>query len=371
MHRVWRAAVAACAISVTLLGVAAVGAHAEPADGPAVENVPGPSVVGVPFEGSIDVSPAAGWEFIDCAGLREAVPLVTACGADGFTAAAPEYDPEAEPYRVNVALRGPDGPTEIPYLVRLEPPAPPTGTDTTIDLPVPAGAPTLIPFTALGLDCERCTPGTASIEVAGVDPEASAAATVTGTHLVVVPHADTRGESYVHLRLVDDMQQVSKQFIVTLSVGNPDRISLRPLHRAVGPMNHDESRSDEGPLEFDVDQLVTQLDGTRSDIISVSCSLPLHGAALCSPEGRITYTPAVTAEGEWLRDQFSVRATDAEGREALASVTVMEASASLVPATGRDEMSVEVAVPFVDVEPSSVSGATAGFTTLMDALEAE
>lgn len=343
-----------------LLGAFSAPAHAEgdaTGDDETAGSV-GPSVVSVPYEGSVEVSPAGGWQFIDCAALEEQVPLVTQCAADGFTVAAPEYDADAEPQRVNIAMRGPAGPTEIPYIVQLAPPMLPEGSDTTFDMPVPAGGRTLIPLSHVDPDCELCSPGTARVQVAGVDADAPLEASVTGTHLSLVPHPDARGEAQVNLRIIDDLGQPSKTFIVTLRIVDPERLGLRSLHRTVPPGES---------LELDASDLVFRTDGESVEVAAVSCAVPLHGSVHCTPEGHLTYTPAA----DEVLDQFAVRVLDTEGREALASVTLSAHRGLLAPGTGSRETEVLLDLPHIETTPGTATGVTAGFTTLMDALGAQ
>lgn len=354
-----RAFAATTALLIPLI-VGSTPAHAEgevSRDDEATGSV-GPSVVSVPYEGSVDVSPAGGWQFIDCPALEAQVPLVTQCGADGFTVAAPEYDADAVPQRVNIAMRGPAGPTEIPYIVQLEPPLIPEGSDTTFDMPVPAGGRTLIPLSHFDPDCELCTSGTARVQVAGVDADDPLEASVTGTHLSLVPHPNARGEAQVHLRFIDDLGQPSKTFIVTLRIVDPEPLGLRALHRTVLPGE---------PLKLDAADLVFRTDGEAVEVAAVGCAIPLHGSLHCTPEGHLTYTP----DGDDVRDQFAVRVLDAAGHETLASVTLSADHASLAPGTGSRETEVLLDIPHTEPAPETATGVTAGFTTLMDALGAQ
>ena len=361
MRTVRHTVVSAVALVALLLMLLATPAHADTAshaaDEPGDAGPVGPSVVAIPYEGSVDVSPAGGWSFIDCTALTEQVPWVTSCAADGFTAAAPEYDDRAAPQRVSIAMRSPAGPTEIPYIIRLEPPTLPSGSDTTLDVPVPAGGRTLIPLTHFGLTCELCTPGTAQVQVAGVDPSEQIDASVTGAHLSLVPHENMRGDAQVNLRVIDDLGQVSKQFIVSLHIVAPERLDLRGLHRTVLP---------EEEIELDAADLVFHVGGKKSEIHSVGCSLPLHGTLHCTPDGHLTYTP--TDAGAL--DQFAVRVVDTGGRETLGSVTVSAEQTNLVPATGANDAPIALDLLPAETVAEPPTGVTAGFTTLMDALGA-
>src|SRR3546814_420648 len=162
--------------------------------------VQGPSVVEVPYLGTLDVQPAEGWQFGDCAPLVAATPMVTACSPAAFTVAAPTFDPDAQPVRVSVPLVSGETRLTVDYIIRLAPPAEPDAPDSEVPLPVPAGSRVLVPLSDLGMECGLCTPGTASVEVEGVDPAGAGRAWTTGSHVVFAAATGASGSAAVGLR---------------------------------------------------------------------------------------------------------------------------------------------------------------------------
>lgn len=350
----------------------------------------GPSVVEVPLEQSLEVRPAAGWSFADCGALLEASELVTVCTAEGFTVTGPAYDADIDPVRVAVPLRSVGTGSEliVDYVIRLAEPSQPDAPDTTIDLPLTAGAVSLVPLSDLGLDCGLCSAGEASIEVRKVEPGSAGAARVTGAHLVFSADPKARGSVEVDLRVKDDIGRASKTFKVMLHVSQPTRTPLQGLHL---------SRPAEA-LSISAEELLglppgsesaegsEQPGGADEPIIVAACGPALHGAVRCTPGGGIAYEPrsgpdgangADDAESEQaLPDQFSVRLVAPDGRQTLASVTLVAAGdrtpAVLAPASGAERATLQFSLPRPppQEEEEAPGGAVSGFSDLMDALGA-
>lgn len=352
------AALVVCGTAAAVGAPAAAGAATEPTPSPttAADTTTGPTVVEVPFEGELEVKPAPGWAFADCGPLREATPLVIACAPDGFTVASPGYDPELAPVRVAVPLTSAAASLTVDYVIRLAEPEPPDAPDTDIALPVPAGGHLLVPLSDLGLTCGRCTPGTAQIEVTGVDPASAGMARVTGTHLAFAAASEARGPAEIGLRVTDDIGSSSKIFLVTVHIVAPAPDALVGLH-LLRPME---------TTSFEADDLAYAV-GTDDEPRIVGCGEAFTGTVTCSPDGVVTYTPAAGAT----TDQFSVRLATASGRQALASVTLGTTDASaLAPAAGEASVPLDLALPRGAETSEEQAGATTGFTRLMDGLGA-
>lgn len=336
----------------------AAGAAPEPSPSPPPPGtaVTGPTVVEVPFEGPLDVKPAPGWAFADCGALRAATPLVTACAPDGFTVLSPGFDPELPPVRVAVPLTSDAASLTIDYIIRLAAPEPPDAPDTDVALPVPAGARLVIPLSDLGLTCGRCTPGTASIEVTGVDPASAGSARVTGAHLTFAAAADARGPAEIGVRVTDDIGDSSNIFLVTVHIVEPTPDALVGLH-LLRPME---------AMTIEIADLAFAV-GTDDEPRVVGCGSAFTGTVTCNPDAAVTYTPAAGATS----DQFSVRLATASGRQALASVTLGTTdSATLAPAAGEASAPLDVVLPPGAETAEEQAGATTGFTRLMDGLGA-
>lgn len=347
-------------VSASVLVGSASPAHAS------TEFASGPSVVEVPLESSLEVRPAEGWHYADCAALRAASPLVTACSSESFTVTGGAYDAEIAPVRVPVLLQGSNSELTVDYVIRLAEPAIPTAPDTTIGIPLTAGSVNLIPLSDLGLTCGLCTAGEATIEVGAVSPEDLGTARVTGTHLVYAAKSDAQGLVEVDLRVRDNIEAVSKTFKVMLHV-SPDHLvqgsqpdasqSLHGLHLARDP----------GPFDLSVGELVASVTQGGTLIIS-ACGPALHGTVQCTPGGEIHYEPGPTNPET---DQFAVRLVASDGRQAIASVTMYADAPQIAPGAGAKRAKLELSLPTPPPEAEeAASGATTRFTELMDALGA-
>lgn len=350
----------------------------------------GPSVVEVPLEQSLEVRPAAGWSFADCGALLEASELVTLCTAEGFTVTGPAYDAGIEPVRVAVPLRsiGTGSKLTVDYVIRLAEPSLPDAPDTTIDLPLTAGAVSLVPLSELGLDCGLCSAGEASVEVRKVEPGAAGAARVTGAHLVFSADPRAQGPVEVDLRVKDDTGRASKTFRVTLHVSQPARTPLQGLHllRTAEALTVSAEDLLGPPLGSERSKSPEEPGGADEPIIVAACGPALHGTVSCTPGGGISYEPRSGASGadgvddaeseQALPDQFSVRLVATDGRQTLASVTLVAAGggtpAVLAPASGAERATLQFSLPRPPPqhEEEAPGGAATGFIELMDALGA-
>ena len=369
------AALLAAALAVAGLGA---GAHAE-ATPPGHDAASGPSVVVVPLEESLEVRPAAGWVFADCSVLLSATPLVTACAPESLTVVGPAYDASIAPARVSVPLRSGSLAIMVDYVIRLAEPTPPSAPDTTIGLPLRAGAVSLIPLSELGIECGLCTPGTATVEVGAVAPSTLGRARVTGTHLVFAAAAAAQGRVEIDLRVRDDIGAVSNTFKVMLDVTNANGAPLHGLHLAFGG---------EAGVDLAAADLVTRPDAADAAsseaqrLVVAGCGPALHGAVRCAPGGGIHYEPghgAPDAAGRTLPvpDQFAVRLVAPDGSQTLASVTIGAMSGAgsstspLTPAVGAKRAKLDLLLPRPPKQTEEATGgATTSFTELMNAVGA-
>lgn len=360
MRHTARAALFAATLLLALAGGAAATAAGTdptptPTGGSDLARPTGPSVVEVPFESTLDVKPAPGWAFADCAPIVAASALVTTCAADGFTVASAVFDPELAPVRVTVPLTNGMSTLAVDYIIRLAAPTPPDAGDTDTGIPVPAGSRLLIPFSDLGLTCGLCTPGTAEVEVVGIDPASAGTARVTGTHLTFAAAPGARGRAEIAVRVTDDIGASSKVLLVTVHVVAADTDSVIGLH-LLRPAE---------PLALEIADLGFAV-GTEEELRIVGCGAALRGLVSCSPDGTVAFTPA--GDGP---DQFSVRLSTPNGRQAIASVTLGTTdAAALAPATGTASAPLTLILPRPVESSEEQAGATSNFTKLMDGLGA-
>lgn len=321
---------------------------------------PGPSVVDVPLESSLEVRPANGWQFTSCDTLLAATPLVTACSPQGFTVHGPAYDAAIKPVRVTMQLQHGSTQLTIDYIIRLSTPPPAEAPDTTLPLPLPAGAVSLIPLSLLDINCGLCSPHQASIEVVGIDPSDAGEARVTAGHLVLTPAANTRGLLSVDLRVHDDLATASRVFRVNARVIAPGATPIIGFHlqRPVAS------------LELSVNDLALQL-GETAPLTILRCDPAVHGSVHCTQNGKIRYEPAAAAaDSEAPEDQFAVVLLAADGRAALASVTLSGTAPRVAPAIGGHTapLAFRPSSPPPGESDAEISGVTTAFTAMMDAI---
>lgn len=330
----------------------------------------GPSVVEVPLQSTLEVRPAEGWSFADCDTLLSASELVTNCSPAGFVVTGPAYDADIEPVRVPVLLQSGSRTLTVDYVIRLALPAPPTAPDTKIDLPLAAGAVSLIPLSELGLECGLCSAGVSKIEVRGSAPAAAGVASVTGTHLVFAAAPDARGPVEVDIHVTDDIGTRSNTIRVTVYLSAGPETTFHGLHLVQAP----------GAVELSAAQLLAS--ERPDELIIAGCESPLRGTVMCTPDGSITYTPPADDEADIgasvdasteSDDQFAVRIVSADGRQALTSVTLLPSSAAALAAgAGAREATLMLSLrtPPPESDEQAGTGVTSGFSDIMDALGA-
>lgn len=329
----------------------------------------GPSVVEVPLQSTLEVRPAEGWSFADCDTLLSASELVTNCSPAGFVVTGPAYDADIEPVRVPVLLQSGSRTLTVDYVIRLALPAPPTAPDTKIDLPLAAGAVSLIPLSELGLECGLCSAGVSKIEVRGSAPAAAGVASVTGTHLVFAAAPDARGPVEVDIHVTDDIGTRSNTIRVTVYLSAGPETTFHGLHLVQAP----------GAVELSAAQLLAS--ERPDELIIAGCESPLRGTVMCTPDGSITYTPPAgdTASGMGAAssaeaaDQFAVRIVSDGGRQTLTSVTLLPSSdAALAAGAGSREATLMLSLPTPppEIGEQAAGGVTSGFSKIMNALGA-
>lgn len=318
----------------------------------------GPSVVVVPLEETLEVRPAAGWSFLDCGTLLAASELVTACTAESFTVTGPAYDAEIPQVRVPVEMRGPGGNYTVDYVIRLAEPTPASAPDTKVGIPVPSGSVALIPLSSLGIDCGLCTVGNATIEVGALDRLDLGVASVTGSHLVFSAAPGVQGAVEIDVRVNDDIETTSNTFKVTLYVSQAPTEAFHGLHlvRALEEQ------------ELEVSELLLE---PEEDVYISSCGPAMHGAVRCTPSGSIRYSPHANTE-TYPSDQFQVHIVAADGRQGLASVTLLDAGSGISPAAGttRAKLDFTLPEPPSEEDEETAAGVTDTFAALMDTLGA-
>ena len=345
-----------------MFSVGSTGVVATSADASADATANGPSVVEVPLEQTLEVRPAPGWSFASCDALLAATPLVTACTPESFTVTGPSFDPAIEPVRVRMLLANSSRELTVDYVIRLAQPEPPAAPDTKLDLPLAAGAVSLIPLAGLGIECGLCSAGTAKIEVRKSAPDSAGVASVTGTHLVFAAAPNARGPVEIDIRVTDDIENHSKTIRVTLHLVPGSSSPLQGLHLV---------RSASDPA-LTAAELV--LGAEPDELVLAGCSTPLHGTVTCAPDGTILYTPPAGTEGmASTPDQFSVRIVSTDGRQALASVTVADTGAALAAGAGSKKATLQLSLPEPppQQEEEAQTGVTTGFSEIMNAMGAQ
>lgn len=304
---------------------------AEPAATP-TDPGPGGAVLEVPYQDSLQVEPAAGWEFTDCAAVRRAVTTSTAkvgdeavrvgeCAKDGFTLISERYSVELKPFRLRVPARSAGVELDWDYQVQLDAPEPAAADkEVTLGYPGTAGAPLRVPYSDLGITCTECRAGV-SIKVTGVDP-AGASAVASSTHLVISP-ADARpGTVTVRFALADDTGEFGADSTLTARFAPQGASPLGAAH-AVVVLPGDKA------LPIDVRELLAPEPAER--ITVDACGKPSAGKLTCARSGKLRYTPnaAPGAGGDLLLDQFSYTVSTPEGGLATGSISVVSASSTL------------------------------------------
>ncbi|MFT4220240.1 MAG: hypothetical protein QM611_06955 [Microbacterium sp.] len=273
----------------------------------------------IPYGETAEVRPGAGWRVL-CDSVSKLDGVRIECSADGLTLTAKPYDPRWGEHTLELTQRSETVKLPLSYRVRMGPPAPPEVGAPRIDLPIAVGQQALIPLSALRISCEACTSeGGATLRVLTPPPGVSVG--VSETHLAL--RAEQPGDAAIPVQLVDDAGQSTTSELVASFVSSP-----RP--RAVGALH---MRS----AEEDVDlSLLSWGNG-----LTFVCPERADGVG-CSADGEGTLPPDASPA------QLVFRVVDAEGRQALGSVTRDDEQSDPAPAGAawqREAALVMVAAP--------------------------
>lgn len=328
---------------------------------------PSPVHVAIPYLGTLELSPAQGWFYTDCASSVAATPLLTTCDAENMVFTSTEYEHDADPVVVPVGMTDGAVTLVVEYFVSLEPPPAPAFQNTIIDAPVYAGATTLIPFSELLLDCLVCDAGVA-VELVSIDPaDQGIQAGIADMHLVIHAPESFRGTAQIQVRFRDDFGQWSTVSGVEVYVVPAPAQPIVALHTVV-PMP---TETDEIPL---LQQVFAAGDTEPDEVTLLGCGRPMHGTLLCSPDGIAEYVPEQTDEAAGDAppapiDQFAYWVRSSDGVISSGSVTFTTgevpahglASAARIP-DPESEGVVTSIVPRVPVAQLP-DGSTAGIFT--------
>lgn len=351
-----RGVTAVVAAVLLVLGVAAAGHAAVPAD---EQPVAGPADVSIPYEDTASIEPQPPWRIVDCAAVRAASELVRSCDGELIVLGADGYDPDAGVTALPVTLTTGTRTMTVAYRVTREaPPAPATRAPS--ERFVAAGALLRVPLTDFALACTVCGDG-GSARVWAVDPVEAGTAWTTATHVVFHASRHYRGKADIHVAIADDFGTVSATGVPAFVYPGDERVALTALDVRV-PLDED------GGAEIDLTGL-TMLRGD-GEVLVVGCGASAHGAVACDATGRAVY------RGSGRADQFSFRVA-AGGEQAWGSVTLVETGedAGLVPTAppAGDEP-----VPMAIIPPLPPEGGGAGasglfppFTALLDRVGAK
>lgn len=356
------AAIASLAALALLVGGAATSAaaQAQPEGG----SVGAGNSVAIPYEGEIQVTPAEGWGFDDCAAVLAATPLATGCTVEQLVFAAPEYDPAAGVVRVPVAQSNGTVSLAVDYLVTLEPPEAPSFAESSYGYPVPAGGRVLVPLSDLGVVCTDCDEtGGPRVRAGTVSPGEAGELEVTSTHLVLAAAAGYTGDVELSVQVGDDAGQWSPATVLQLRLVTSTAERAGALH-VLAPM------TDGGVTELD---LTEYIDAEEPRIIG--CGAAAAGSVSCSPGGLATVSGSA---GDV--DQFSFHIVDANGDQSTGSVTLIRPGSSAAPeldallpagAIGGDEIAaiVPATIP-TDETAEEGTGVLTPFLRLLDRLGA-
>lgn len=283
-------------------------------DEPAPEEVPvGPGTVSIPYGETASISAAAPWLIVDCAAVAAASEWVTDCAPDQISLAADEYDPDAPPVTLPVALTTGSQTMTVHYRLILAPPPSPSVAPAGERF-VAAGAILRVPLTDFRIECMRCADG-GSTRILAVDPAEGGAAWTTDTHVVFRAADGFQGPVDVHVAVADDFGTAADTGIHVWVYPGDENAAVIALDMAV-PLDED------GRAEID---LATLMDaGGDAAPVVVGCGPSFHGAVTCAADGHAVY------RGDGRADQFSFHVV-AGGEQAWGSVTVREAGGDAGP----------------------------------------
>lgn len=275
-----------------------VGASADDAQDEAPANT---AVVAIPYDGAADIAVADGVQ-IDCGAIGPVDGLEVTCEPAGLSVDVASYDPDWGERALAVPFTDGATRTVVRYRVVLEAPPAPEVAASRVDNPFAAGSQVLVPLSLLGISCTLCTADAAAVEVTSVTPE-GAFAGVGATHLAV--RYDRAGDVTVGLALTDDAgQRVDAELTVTMVAASADDAMTDAAPRALHVLMAPRGEVDLTALAWGDDVVFSCL---ADDLVA------------CTPEGSATLREAPVAG-----DQFAFRAVDADGRQALGSVTFQD-----------------------------------------------
>lgn len=331
------------------------------ADGGGEPQPPGPpgARVDVPYQSKIDVKPADGWAFKDCAAVRKQlgtqlakvrteVLRLTACTAAGFTLNSEHYSSDLEPFTLVVDAAS--GPVDVTWQFRValaspEPPAAPKEAE--YPFPFTAGTVARIPFSDLGITCTECADGM-RVRVDGVEP-AGAGAEASSTHLLVSPSSPSAQRVVVSYSLGDDSGQFAESITLAVNFAAPAK---RPIASGdiVLPLAGDAA------VSVNVADYLAPIDGRKWSV--ASCGDPSRGTVTCARSGKLRYVPHKGAHlgggGDRVIDQFSYTVRTEDGALDTASVTLVPADSPLLSSGLRSDgvpLGTEARTGFVPSKP--------------------
>lgn len=297
-----------------LIGLPAVPASAETGDAAAAQ--PSAGTVAVPYLGTTTIDVATPWRIADCAAVGGATPLVTGCDEASITLTAPEYDPEAAPVVLPVAVTDGRITTTVEYRVVLEAPETPAVQPSLDVRPTPAGALLRLPVSELGIECAVCG-DRARLQAVSVRPRSAGSLWATPTHLVFRAADGFSGPVELGYRVADDFGTASPEASIAVSVyrPGPDRLATLDL---VVELDGTDAELDAAELGF----------ATGDDeLLVVGCGEPIRGQVQCDDDGTVRF------HGDGGADQFGIQLATSGGEHGYASVTLVPADAA-APAPG-------------------------------------
>ncbi|MFC8681196.1 hypothetical protein ACFT30_06695 [Microbacterium ureisolvens] len=321
------AVVAALLLSLPAGAAASVAEDGQDDGGDQAANT---ALIEVPFGEPGELRVAEGTT-VDCAVLAPVEGLGVSCEPSALVLTVDAYDPEWGERVLPVTLVTGEARTVVHYRVALAPPPAPEIGSPRVDAPFAAGGQALVPLSLLGITCTLCTVDAAAVSVESVTP-ASAHAGVGGAHLAV--RSDTPGDVTVVVAVEDDAGQTTtaEVIVTTVSTAAGTDAAARALHVLSAPAR---------TLELS--------DLAWGDDLSFSCLAPVDGVA-CGPDGSVSFA-ADPRPG----DQLAFRVVDAQGFQALGSVTFADepgGEASVRPApvdwSARSALGITVPAPPAD-----------------------
>lgn len=260
--------------------------------------------VEIPYGEPGEVRPGEAWR-IDCSGVVPPEGVRIECAAEGIVLNVAEYDTDwgTRPLRVPMSSGGVRA--TVDYRIALAPPPAPEITVDRWDIPVAVGRQSLIPLASLGVTCELCTAeGGAAIEVGEPEDAPDVSVGVGPTHLAV--RSERAGDVAVPVRVTDDAGQ---EAVAELVISFVDSVATGP------EALHVVSTAEQWDLAAFV---------WNSEQPVFACPAPAPPGLSCDADGSATL-------GGDRPSQVVFRVVDADGREALGSVTPGDVDVPVVP----------------------------------------